>query len=152
MATDSASQEFQWQDKQGLTWHGYMEETPIELVWRIRPGNIGGRYQASVLTHSPRTHQHLPMAYLTDVRIDKRLENRGVGSMLVQRAIEECKRRGHKDMEGDLSDVDRGHFDKLKHFYEKLGFSVVFHELNNPDYRPWQAGKIEMIFGETNTT
>ena len=88
------------------------------------------------------------MAHLTDVRVERRMENRGAGSMLVRRAIEECKRRGHKGIEGDLSSVDMDHFDKLKHFYEKLGFTVIFYEPEHPDYRnPWD-GKIEMTFGE----
>ena len=53
-----------------------------------------------------------------------------------------------KGMEGNLSDVDRGHFDKLKYFYEKLGFTVMFYERDHPSYRHARVGKIEMIFGE----
>ena len=86
------------------------------------------------------------MAYLTDVQVDKYLENRGVGSMLVGEAIKECKLRGHKGIEGDLSNVDSDHFDKLEYFYEKLGFTVVFYEPEHPDYSPRRVGKVELIF------
>ena len=54
------------------------------------------------------------------VEVNERMENRGAGSMLVGEAIEECKRRGHVGIEGKISSVDSDHFDKLKHFYEKL--------------------------------
>ena len=66
--------------------------------------------------------------------------------MLVREAIEECRRRGYKGIHGYLSYVDRGHFRKTKHFYEKLGFSVVFYAEEHPDYRFERVGKIEMVF------
>ena len=148
MTSDEALGQLWWGHRCGLIWHGHMDEEPSMLTWRMRPGNVGGRYVAHVQTHSFHTGEQLPVAHLTDVRIHKRMENRGAGSMLVRRAIEECKRRGHKGIEGDLSDVDIDHFDKLKHFYEKLGFTVIFYEPDHPDYRnPWD-GKITILFGE----
>ena len=116
------------------------------LTWRIRPRDWGGHYVAYVQTHSYNTGEQLPMALLTDVELNRYMENRGAGSMLVQRAIEECKRRGHKGIEGKLSSVDTDHFDKLKYFYEKLGFTVAFHDMSHPDCRYDRAGKIEMVF------
>ena len=148
MTTGDSSGQFWWGDRCGLIWHGHMEDTPPFLTWRLRPENVGGRYEVHVKTHSFDSGEQLPMAHLTDVRVERRMENRGAGSMLVRRAIEECKRRGHKGIKGDLSSVDMDHFDKLKHFYEKLGFTVIFYEPEHPDYRnPWD-GKIEMTFGE----
>ena len=67
--------------------------------------------------------------------------------MLVGEAIKECKRRGHEGIEGHLSSADSDHFDKLKHFYQRLGFSVVFYEPEHPDYRRYRrVGKIELTF------
>ena len=43
------------------------------------------------------------MAHLMDVEVNERMENRGAGSMLVGQAIEECKRRGHEGIEGEIS-------------------------------------------------
>ncbi len=148
MTVSDSSRQFQWRDKYGLIWHGHVDETPFELIWRIRPENLGGRYVAYVKTHSFDSHQQLPMAHLTDVRVERRMEDRGVGSMLIRRVIEECRRRGHKGIEGDLSRNDSDHFDKLKYFYEKLGFTVILYEPDHPDYRnPWD-GKIERTFSE----
>ena len=103
---------------------------------------------AYVQTHSYNTGEQLPMALLTDVEINRYMENRGAGSMLLQRAIVECKRRGHKGIEGKLSSVDTDHFDKLKYFYEKLGFSVVFYEPEHPDFSPGRVGKVELMFSQ----
>ena len=148
MTAYAVSGRFQWRDRHGLLWSGHMEDTPPFLTWRIRPENLGGRYEAYVKTHDFDTGEQLPMAYLIDVRISKRMENRDAGAMLVRRVIEECKRRGHKGIKGDLSRKDSDLFDKLKHLYEKLGFTVIFYEPEHPDYRnPWD-GKIEMTFGE----
>ncbi len=146
MTSSGASGRFQWRDKYGLVWTGELDETSSMLTWFIRPRDWGGRCVAHVQTHSYHTGEQLPMALLTDVEIDRYMENRGAGSMLVRRAIEECKRRGHKGIEGYLSSVDIDHFDKLKYFYEKLGFSVVFYGVKDPDYRFDRVGKIEMIF------
>ncbi len=148
MTTYTVSGQFQWRDKEGLLWSGHMGEDPVMLRWRVRPHGWRGRHIAYVRTHDLSSLVMLPMAQLTDVEIEKWAENRGVGSMLVARAIEECKRRGHKGMEGDLSSVDSDHFDKLKHFYEKLGFTVTFFDRNHPDRRGWKVGRIEMMFDE----
>ena len=86
----------------------------------------------------------LPIARLNDLQVSAPFENRGMGSMLVREALQVCKRLGHEGMDGDLSIVDSDHFDKLKHFYEKLGFSVVFYRPGDPDYRISRAGKIEI--------
>ncbi len=152
MTTYTISGQFQWEDKHGRLWSGHMKEDPLMLAWRMWPSGWPGNHVAYVWTHDFDSLKMLPIAHLTDVRIEKWAENRGLGSMLVQRAIEECKRRGHKGMDGDLSGVDADHFDKLKHFYEKLGFTVTFFDRDHPDRRGWRVGKIEIIFGETNTT
>ena len=86
------------------------------------------------------------MALLNDVRVDKLIEDRGLGSMLVREAIEECKRRGHKGICGYLSEADSCHFPKLKYFYNKLGFSVGFYDVKHSDYRFDRVGEIEMFF------
>ena len=88
----------------------------------------------------------LMMARLIDVRVSKQLENRGLGSLLVGQAITECKQRGHRGIEGKLSTVDSGHFDKLEYFYKRLGFSVTFYESSHPLYEPPFVGRIKLLF------
>ena len=88
----------------------------------------------------------LPMAFLGDVRVEREFENRGVGSMLVEEAIAECKRRGNEGIEGNISEVDAGHFDKLDHFYTKLGVSVVFYDREDPECSDLRRGKVELRF------
>ena len=51
-----------------------------------------------------------------------------MGTLLLQAVIEDCKRQGYKGIEGDLSEPDRDHFDKLKTWYPKNGFSVKVYE------------------------
>ena len=96
MTSGDASGQFWWADECGLIWHGHMDEEPSMLTWRMRPGNVGGRYVAYVKTHDFDTGEQLPLAFLTDLEIEGWAENRGAGSMLVRRAIEECKRRGQR--------------------------------------------------------
>jgi GNAT superfamily N-acetyltransferase len=60
---------------------------------------------------------------IEDIRVDSRFENRGVGSLLLAFAESWAREHGASRMVGDLSDVDASHFDKLKHFYEKHGFT-----------------------------
>ena len=97
-------------------------------------------------THSIDDLKLLPIARVDDVKIDAPFENYGMGSMLVGEAIKECERLGNKGIHGYLSDADKDHFPKLKHFYEKLGFSVVFYSEDHPDYQIARAGKVEMDF------
>ena len=62
------------------------------LTWRIQPLGWSGRHVAFVQTHDFDTGEQLPLAFLTDLKIEGWAENRGAGSMLVRRVIEECKR------------------------------------------------------------
>ena len=101
---------------------------------------------AHVQTHDLDSQRQLPMACLLDVEVNERMENRGAGSMLVGQAIEECKRRGHEGIEGEISFVDSDHFDKLKYFYEKMGFSFVIYDSEHPNYGSTRVGKIEVFF------
>lgn len=53
------------------------------------------------------------------------IENKGYGSLVLRSIIKLAKRIEAKEITGNLSCVDSDHFDKLKHFYFKHGFSVV---------------------------
>ena len=146
MDYSDASRQFQWRDKCGLVWDVYVVEDPVSVSWFARPGGyVGGRCETHLQTHTIDLQQQLSMAHLMDVQVNRHMENRGVGSMLVQEAAKECKLRGHRGIEGDISSVDSDHFDKLKHFYEKMGFSVVLYPPEHPDYNPRRVGKVELM-------
>ncbi len=147
MMYDDATRRFSWPDKYRQAWDVYVFEEGNCVSWYARLGNVGGKYEATLETHSHKG-QRLAMAHLIDVMVDERMENRGLGSMLVKEAIKEARRLGHKGIEGYLSSVDRDNFPKLKHFYKKLGFSVVFYEPEHPDYQFHRVGKVEMVFQE----
>lgn len=84
------------------------------------------------------------MARLEDVKVNCQFENRGIGSMLVKEAIAECKRRGHKGIDGYLSRKDIDHLPKLMHFYKILGFSVELYKRERHE----GIGKIELFFDD----
>ena len=149
MDFSDASRRFEWRDRYGLVWDVYVYDDETLISWFARPrydGYIGGTNLAHVSTHTFDPLRKSPKARLQDVQIDRYLENRGTGSMLVRQAIEECKRRGHEGIEGKLSSVDSDHFDKLKHFYEKMGFSFVIYDSDHPNHGGTRVGKIQLIF------
>ena len=80
------------------------------------------------------------------MRVNSFMENRGVGSMLVKEAIDACKRRGNLGIDGNISKVDRDHFDKLKHFYERLGFDFELFDAERLDGRSNTVGRVFMRF------
>lgn len=50
----------------------------------------------------------------------------GNGSILMPYFIKYCKTTDAKYICGQLSTVDKGHFNRLEHFYKKHGFNVKF--------------------------
>lgn len=145
MPRDNVFLQFQWQDRKGVVWNVEFDEDPGSLFGHIESRQVRGKGSVYVQTHDF-DDQKQPIARLIHVKVSDSIENRGLGSMLVRKVVEECKRRGHKGIDGYLSEVDRGHFQKLQYFYENLGFSVVFYDLGHHDYRRDRAGKIEMVF------
>ncbi len=90
--------------------------------------------------------KQLPYAVLEDIYVDPEVENRGLGSMLLGKAIGACREREHKGIWGRLSSGDSDHFDKLKHFYERHGFTVTFHSPDHVRYNPSYPGEVRLDF------
>lgn len=150
---EDASEHIKRKDNLGLIWDIYRIDSPNMREWYAATGDVGGRYETCVETHEivdadsgGENFRLLRLAKLLDIRIDGRMENRGVGSLLLREAVGECKRLGHLGLEGDLSREDKDHFDKLKHFYEKEGFTVEFFCSDDPRYSPIMLGRAEIIF------
>ena len=131
MTNDRVFKRFKWQDRGQYIWDVYFVVTPIGFSGYVVSRHTRKLSRIFVKTDDEYSQEQL-IARIADVRVDREVENRGIGSMLVREVISECKRRGHKGIDGYLSSVDRDHFSKLKQFYEKLGFSVVFYEKDHP--------------------
>ena len=154
MDFSDASRQFQWRDRCGLVWDVHVYDDQAMISWFARPsyvGYIGGTKRGacadpilSIL--SAKVAQGAPPRRAS--RHDTHGEPRHRVYVGSEKLIKECKRRGHEGIEGKLSSVDSDHFDKLKHFYEKLGFTVVFYAPEHPDYRQNRVGKIEMLFSK----
>ncbi len=62
---------------------------------------------------------------LADIITERRWHwGRGYGSIVLRNVIKISWLVGAKSITGELSGADAGHFDMLKHFYEKHGFVV----------------------------
>ena len=131
-------------DKCGQIWDIYLSEKECRVVWHAKRGPVRGIGWASVMT-SDEDAKQLPFAVLEDIEVDSELRNRGVGSILLTEVIAVSRERGHTGIEGELSSADSGHFDKLKHFYEKFGFTVTFRPPEHPRYDRW-PGEIRSEF------
>lgn len=145
MTHDDIFLRFLWRDRYGLIWSVRFAENPVGFSGYVASKGVRETGSVHLQTHDI-DDQKQSMARLADVRVDAPIENRGLGSMLVRKAIEECIRSGHKGVYGYLSEADGDHFLKLKHFYQKLGFSVGFYSEEHPDYRFDRVGEVEMIF------
>jgi len=52
----------------------------------------------------------------------------GNGTIAMNHLIEYTKENNYLFITGVLSDVDKDHFDRLEHFYNKFGFDVTFNK------------------------
>ena len=138
--------QFPWRDRRGLTWDVYVFESPFSVDWCAVSRQNREHAKACLRVRDPRSQKRLQIARLVDVLVPNNLENRGTGSMLVSDAIEECKRRGHTGIDGDIIRSDQRSLNRLKHLYEKLGFSVEFFDTDNSVDGGRVVGKISMMF------
>lgn len=136
---------FRWRDKGGHIWGIHVADDDFGMRWCAWSASTRGENIANVITRDDDLKQ-LSFALLADIHVDWRMENRGLGSMLLTAVIEACRARGHEGIEGKLSRTDSGHFDKLKHFYEKFGFIVTFYPPEHPRYNPQWPGEIRLVF------
>lgn len=145
---------FSWRDRTGLTWRFRQEEGIQTASWYGTAEGYNYGCKAIVKTHQfvlgdsgdEDTVRLLEIGRIVDVQVNSFMENRGVGSMLVKAAIEVSKRHGNLGLDGKISSVDRHHFDKLKHFYEKLGFDFELFDAEQLDDRSTTVGRIFMHF------
>lgn len=63
---------------------------------------------------------------LADIDIPRRYVNQGIGSKLIERFEDICKKKGITEICGNLSDSDVDHKDRLLHFYKKHGYEIDY--------------------------
>ena len=143
---DDKTTAYPCRDRHGFDWYVIRTDELTMVHWRAVSRHFNGEGDAKVKVRAIGSLQTLQMACLMDVQVDRWVENRGVGSMLVRAAIEDCKRQGNLGIYGEISKVDEDHFSKLKHFYEKLGFTFVLYDENELDENSNTVGKIELHF------
>lgn len=71
-------------------------------------------------------NRELKVIVLNDIQCKK--NNKGYGSLMMDKLIEIAKKEKFLFIEGWLSKVDMNHVDRLYHFYEKFGFQIVPNE------------------------
>ena len=127
-------------DSRNRSWHAveYGDNTWIAIHAKCH--GIPGKFMIAVF-RDMRTSYPLVLAKISDIVVDRREENLGIGSLLLNRAVAWCRTNGIKCIVGELSFVDADHFDKLQYFYEKHGFTVRW--LNHEKLRSHTAGYIE---------
>ena len=62
-------------------------------------------------------------AKIEDLVVPERLENRGIGSLLLSFVEVWLRQQCVREIHGKLNEADSGHYDKLEYFYKKHGYS-----------------------------
>ena len=65
-------------------------------------------------------------ALLGDIDIPKKYVNHGLGSKLIKRFEEICLEKGITEINGNLSNTDVDHKERLLHFYGKHGYEIDY--------------------------
>lgn len=82
------------------------------------------------------------VAKIEDLEIDAYIEDRGLGTALLALIESWARNNGVNKLNGDLSDVDVNHIDKLKHFYSKNGYIFKLYQ-NSGNESPIFIGEVE---------
>ena len=138
-------------DKSGKKWALFKEINKLTgmtrwWAWPHKSAGIKGEGKATVRTHTEEDLHLRPMVFLYDITIEP--EDRGVGTLILQAVIQDCKQRGHIGIEGNLSEADRGHFGKLAYWYPKNGFRIEFYNEEERERRRTEwLGRVWINFG-----
>ena len=121
-----------WQDKYSAIWLVALteEDDPLSFELYAKPKSFSDSVSFIEIKLIDGADACRISVKIRDWRVPERYENRGIGSMLISEAILECRYRDVKRITGDLSAVDKDHFDKLKYIYKKHGFTVRFFDPN----------------------
>lgn len=139
---------FEWRDKKGCVWIVSRRETQTLVRWCAANPRFGVVGEACIKALEVCSLRPMRIARLMDVKVNGEAQDRGIGTMLIRAAMDDCKRLGSVGMDGEISSVDANHFPKLKHIYEKLGFSFVLYGSDQLNERSNTVGEIEIRFDD----
>ncbi|TDQ42662.1 GNAT family N-acetyltransferase [Aureibacillus halotolerans] len=74
--------------------------------------------------------------WISDIRGDA---NQGLGSICMEYVKEKAQQENCWGIQGNISKRDWDHIDRLRHFYEKHGFSIELDSQNHQGIVYWQA-------------
>jgi GNAT superfamily N-acetyltransferase len=143
------------EDKTGREWVVFMDITPPDellpnTIVKFKVCSTDDKHAYKSEGQSELTiHQSAPeTAKIEDIVVD--LPDRGIGTLLIKYMESWAARRNAKKLYGLVSRGSVEHIDKLKHFYEKNGFSFSLDE--KPKKDATFIGKVEKsLSGQENT-
>lgn len=81
------------------------------------------------------------------VHMKNRDYNKGYGSIMMDKLLSYATEFGYKAIHGNLSIVDTDHKERLHHFYEKFGFTIIEY----PESKNCYYGEIQKNLTEVNS-
>lgn len=118
-------------DKTGHEWVVEIDEQPADDLLPFSLVNFYVFHPTSISKKYPHPigHGHLSIqvkdattAKIEDWKVIPKLQNRGIGSSLLDLIEVWARNHGIKKLIGDLSSIDADRFNKLRHIYEKRSY------------------------------
>jgi hypothetical protein len=142
------------EDRYGKLWYVLIEKNPGQCSFFVFPQenlNKEIHSHAHHIAHALVYCQAGQTAELRDINHIRRrqFENRGIGQLLLARVEYWAFTNGIKKLEGFLSQNDKGHFDKLEHFYLRRGwsFKLLLDSDPKPERHSYAIGIVEKKLG-----
>ncbi|MBU2608511.1 MAG: GNAT family N-acetyltransferase, partial [Chloroflexi bacterium] len=139
-------------DKQGKEWRTEIyQDRPLapDVHFMVQPASLKSGQQKNPPAYATLSVVSKDVAKLESIEVDPSLENRGLGSLLLDYIERWAARNGMVALYGDLNRKYADHFDKLERFYQDHGWTW---ELFAPDDQrcqpdPSVMGRVEKQLG-----
>ncbi len=141
-------------DKYGKEWRTEIyQDRPLspEVHFMVQPANLKSGQQKNPPAHATLSVVSKDVAKLENIEVDPSLENRGLGSLLLDYIERWAARNGMVALYGDLHRKYADHFDKLERFYQDHGWAWELFAPDDPRCQPDPSvmGRVEKQLGTT---